>query len=535
MNMRPFFIAAWLLFSLALSAQPAEKEALSTIRKVTVYLQGAQVSRTAAVALPAGPTALKFTGLSPMLDPESIQVSALGNFTILSVQHQINYMKENEPDAEVKKLQTEIQQLQIKTDREQAALSALEEEERFILANKTLGGEKGWTAEDLKAGADFYRSRLTELRLRKLDISLVVQKLNEDKKRFQNQINELNARQRNVATSEIVVNVSAPAAVSAEFALSYLAPNASWTPSYDVRVQDITKPLALTYKAQVVQNTGENWSNVQLTLSTGNPSLNNTRPELQAWWLRFYEPVAYYGRRERMQTMDSPATMAKESVMSRDEDKAASGPVVEQVERTTTQEFRIAQPYSIVGGTKPVTVVIAQEEVPAFYEYYCVPKLDKTAYLTAGIADWNSYRLLSGEALLFFEGSYVGKTYLNTAETGDTLRLSLGRDESIVVERKREKEFAEKQFLGGKITQTTGWNIELRNSKKQAVSIVIEDQYPLSTSEEIEVKLEQSKGAVVNPATGQLLWKLNIAPGKTEKLNFRYSVRYPGKRQLTLE
>ncbi|HRF39227.1 MAG TPA: DUF4139 domain-containing protein, partial [Saprospiraceae bacterium] len=166
---------------------------------------------------------------------------------------------------------------------------------------------------------------------------------------------------------------------------------------------------------------------------------------------------------------------------------------------------------------------------------YCVPKLDKTAYLTAGIADWNSYRLLSGEALLFFEGSYVGKTYLNTAETGDTLRLSLGRDESIVVERKREKEFADKQFLGGKITQTTGWNIELRNSKKQAVSIVIEDQYPLSTSEEIEVKLEQSKGAVVNPATGQPLWKLNIAPGKTEKLNFRYSVRYPGKRQLTLE
>lgn len=534
MNMRPLFIAAWLLLTLALNAQPLEKEALSTIRKVTVYLQGAQVARSATVALPAGQSALKFTGLSPMLDPESIQVSAAGNFTILSVQHQINYLKENEPDAEVKRLQTEIQQLQIKADREQATFSALDEEEKFILANKTLGGEKGWTAEELKAGADFYRSRITELRLRKLDISLVIQKLNEDKKRLQNQINELTARQRNVATSEIVVNVSTPTAASAEFALSYLAPNASWTPSYDIRVQDITKPMALTYKAQVVQNTGENWSNVQLTLSTGNPALNNTRPELQAWWLRFYEPVAYYGRRERMQTADSPAMMKDMEVA--DEAKVmASGPTVEQVERTTTKEFRIAQPYSIAGGTKPVTVVIAQEEVPAFYEYYCVPKLDKTAFLTAGIADWNSYQLLSGEALLFFEGSYVGKTYLNTAETGDTLRLSLGRDESIVVERTREKEFADKQFLGGKITQTTGWNIEVRNSKKQAVNIVIEDQYPLSTTEEIEVKLEQFKGAINDPATGQLLWKLNIAPGKTEKLNFRYSVRYPGKRQLTLE
>lgn len=80
-----------------------------------------------------------------------------------------------------------------------------------------------------------------------------------------------------------------------------------------------------------------------------------------------------------------------------------------------------------------------------------------------------------------------------------------------------------------------GWNIEVRNGKKQAVSIVIEDQYPLSTTEEIEVKLEQSKGAINDPASGQLLWKLNIAPGKTEKLNFRFSVRYPGKRQLTLE
>ncbi len=524
--------------STQLVAQP-EKEVASTIQKVTVYLQGAQVTRNAKAAIPAGASVLKFTALSPILDPESVQVSATGNFTILSVNHQVNYLKETEPGEEIKRLQAEKNQLQAKLDREQVNLQVLDEEERLILANKTLGGDKGWTAEDLKTLADLYRARLTELKVKKLEVGQVVKKFQEDINKLQNQINEIGAKRRNMATSEILVAISAPAAGQAEFKLSYVAPNAGWTPAYDIRVEDISRPVALTYKAHIAQNTGEDWPNVQLSLSTGNPAKTNIRPELQPWWLRFYEPVAAYGVMGRAAGVEAQSAMkakpANDRIFADELREVSAGPTVEQVGRTTTVEFQIAQPYSIPAGAKPLMVTIAQEEIPAYYEYYCAPKLDKTAYLTAGIAGWDAYNLLSGEALLFFEGAYVGKSYLNTKATGDTLLLSLGRDEGIVVERTREKEFSSKQFLGAKTTQTTGWNIEVRNKKKQAVSIVVEDQYPLSTNEEIEVTLDAAKGAVNDPALGKLSWRLQLPAGKAEKLNFRYSVKSPRRRQLELE
>ncbi len=524
--------------STLLVAQP-EKEVPSTIQKVTVYLQGAQVSRSAKAAVPAGASVLKFSGLSPMLDPESVQVSATGNFTILSVNHQVNYLKETEPGEEVKRLQAEKNQLQGKLDRELVNIQVMEEEERLILANKTLGGDKGWTAEDLKTVADLYRVRLTELKVKKLELAQVVKKFQEDIAKIQNQINELGAKRRNAATSEVLVAISAPAAGQAEFKLSYVAPNAGWTPAYDIRVQDISKPVALTYKANITQNTGEDWPNVQLSLSTGNPAKSNIRPELQPWWLRFYEPVAAFemisGRAAGVEVQAAAKAKPVNDRIAADEMRAVSGPSVEQIGRTTTIEFQIAQPYSIPAATKPLTVIIAEEEMPAYYEYYCAPKLDKTAYLTAGITGWDTYNLLSGEALLFFEGAYVGKSFLNTEATGDTLLLSLGRDEGIVVERTREKEFSNRQFLGAKTTQTTGWNIEVRNKKKQAVAIVVEDQYPLSTNEEIEVTLDAAKGAANDPALGKLSWRLQLPAGKAEKLNFRYSVKYPRRRQLTLE
>ncbi len=514
-----------------------EKEVASSIQKVTVYLKGAQVVRTARATLPAGSSVLRFTGLTSQLSTESVQVSATGNFTLLSVNTQTNYLKENEPSEEVKRLQNEKNALQARLDREGVALQVLEEEERLILSNKTLGGQQGWSAADLSAVAELYRNRLTELKLKKLEVTQTMKKLQEDLQKLQQQIQEAGTKRRPTATSEIVVHVSAPAAGPAEFRLSYLVDNANWQPSYDIRVQDISRPVTIAYKANIVQNTGEDWPNVSLSLSTGNPGMSNTRPELLPWWLRFQNPIAYL--KERAYNLNLPdytsAQKANANTSSLNEVVVAGGPSVQQVARTTTVEFQIAQPYSVSSSTKPLTVTMAELEIPAYYEYYCAPKLDKTAYLTAGITGWETYNLLSGEAMLFFEGAYVGKTVLNTEATSDTLLISLGRDEGIVVERTREKEFTSKSFLGNKTSQTNAWVIEVRNKKKQPISIVVEDQYPLSTHEEIEVSLDAAPGANNDPATGKLTWRKQIPPGKAERYTFRYTVKYPRRRGVVLE
>lgn len=525
------------LHAVVLRAQMSnEKEVSSSIQKVTVYLQGAQVTRTARAALPAGPSMLRFTGLTAQLNPESVQVGATGNFTLLSVSTQTNYLKENEPSEEVKRLQNEKNALQARLEREVVALQVLEEEERLILSNKTLGGQQGWSAADLSAVAELYRNRLTELKLKKLEVNQTLKKLQEDLQKIQQQIQEAGAKRRPAATSEIVVQVSAPAAGTAEFRLTYLVDNAQWQPSYDIRVQDISRPIAIAYKANIVQNTDEDWSNVSLSLSTGDPSKPNTRPELLPWWLRFQDPMAYLGGRVLgLSTTDDARAQKTAANTLLNEVAVVGGPSVQQVARTTTVEFQIAQPYSIPSGAKPLTVVMADLEIPAYYEYYCAPKLDKTAYLTAGITGWETYNLLSGEAMLFFEGAYVGKTMLNTAATSDTLLISLGRDEGIVVERTREKEFTSKSFLGNKTSQTKAWVIEVRNKKKQPISIVVEDQYPLSTHEEIEVSLDAAPGANNEPLTGKLTWRKQISAGKAERFAFRYTVKYPQRRAVALE
>jgi uncharacterized protein (TIGR02231 family) len=154
---------------------------------------------------------------------------------------------------------------------------------------------------------------------------------------------------------------------------------------------------------------------------------------------------------------------------------------VQQNVNTTTVEFEIELPYTIPPDGKPYGVKIDEHTVPASYEYYCAPKLDPDAFLTARVTDWEDYHLLSGETNLFFEGTFVGKSFLDVASVSDTLVVSLGRDEGVVVERTKLKAFSKRQLLGTRRTASLAFEIEVRDNKGVPVRVVIEDQVPLST------------------------------------------------------
>lgn len=531
---RILFIFVALLIINVLQAAPAEKDVSSTIQAVKVFRQGAQVTRTGKTSIPIGESVLKFTNLSPNLDPQSVQLKANGNFTVLSVSHQINYLREVEKSEAYQKLVAERDALQSKMDREQIALQVLSEEENLILANKNVGGDTGATVEKLKAVAEYYRSRLSEIKLKQLEINASVKELQEELAKVQRQINDMSNR-INQPTSEVLVKIQAKSATSGDFELGYLVRSAGWKPVYDLRVQDISSPVELVYKANVFQNSGEDWNKVQLSLSTGNPSRAGVKPELQPWWLRFYEPVVAYQKQQQNQSLKRESAPPPPPPPPGYADETADFAATEYIEGTTSFEFRIELPYDIPADGKQYTVNIDEYSIPAYYEYYAAPKLDPTAYLTAQLTNWEQYNLLNGEANLYFEGTYLGKSFLDVQSTEDTLTLSLGRDEGVVVTRTKEAQTASNQFIGNKKTEIRGWNIELRNKKKQAINIVVEDQYPVATSEEMEVTLESAKGAEVDKETGMLKWTLNIAPNQAEKLNFRYSVKLPKKKKVILE
>lgn len=520
-------------------AQP--KTLNSTIERVTVFFSGAQVTRTASTPLSTGRSELVFKGLTPNLDTRSVQVRGEGDFTVLSVTPRTNFLESATKRDTIKDLEEELAVLQDRITLENNQLSVLQQEEAFLQRNQVqLLGVSNTTAklEDLKQVAEYQRIRLSEILNKKFEIQKDLAKLKLSTTRINAQLLEMNAK-KNTITSEIVVVVNAPAATSAKFSLSYVVPNAGWKPIYDLRVKDIATPLSMQMKANVQQATSEDWKDVRLTLSSGNPMESGLKPELQTWRLGFVQPVSkLYDKLEESAVVNNvTANVAVRAAKNNNDDEKPKGYFslqVKESQQMTATSFDIDLPYTIPSDNKPQTVEIKSLDLPATYQYFAAPKLDKDAFLTAQIVDWEQYNLLSGEANLFLEGTFMGKTLLNTLTTDDTLNISLGRDKNVVVMRTKLKDFSKTKFLSDKRTDSRGFETTVRNKRGQPLSITIEDQVPISTTKDIEIVTETGD-AVVDLPTGKLTWKLDVPAGKEKKVKFNYKVTYPKAQKVILE
>jgi hypothetical protein len=204
-------------------------------------------------------------------------------------------------------------------------------------------------------------------------------------------------------------------------------------------------------------------------------------------------------------------------------------------ERATSFEFAISVPYTIPSDGKNHQVGVQEQELTSSYKYYCTPKLDLDAFLFAQVTGWESLNLLAGPAYIYFEGTYVGESLLDLAGVGDTLDISLGRDQGVTVQRTKRTDFSQRQVVGGKRVESVGWEIAVRNNKAQAIDLVITDQYPLAARSEIEVKLDEDGGAAVNTEKGFLIWKVKVEPRTNQKWSFGYSVKVPKEQPVVLE
>lgn len=201
----------------------------------------------------------------------------------------------------------------------------------------------------------------------------------------------------------------------------------------------------------------------------------------------------------------------------------------------TTVVYQIDEKYSLQTDGKTTTIALKRFLLPALYEYYAAPKIDPAAFLTAKVADWQAYDLQSGEASLYFEGTSLGKTYIDLSATGDTLALSLGKDNGVRVERKLVKEWSSTKFIGTNRTETKQFQTTVRNNKKVPVTLVVDDQFPVSVTKEIDVQETKAPEAHIIKETGIATWNLTLAPGQEKKLRLQYEVNYPKEKHLVLE
>ena len=522
-------------FSLTASGQ-TDKAVESKISNVTVFLAKAQVTREVKTRLEPGKTNLVITGLTSQLDPQSIQVSGKGSFIILGTTHRQNYLNELNMPRAFKVLKDSLDYYQKQIGLEQSQKEILNKEEQMLLSNQKIGGtNQNLTVAELKAMADFYRSRLGDIVIARMKEDDKIKHLNDKMTRIQSQINSQNELySRN--TSEIVVSISADAATSADLTVNYVVNSAGWYPVYDLRAINTRNPIQLSYKANVFQGTGEEWKGIHLKLSTANPNLGGLKPELTAWHLNFYVPVAVMMRGNKSNHMASESVLPPSVQMdaeSKKEEAEVVSDYVTTLQTSLNTEFDIALPYTVPSSNQPTLVDIRNYEMKAEYQYAAAPKLDLDAFLIAKAIGWEDFSLLPGEANIFFEGTFVGKTFIDPNSIKDTLSVSLGRDKRIVVKREKVKDFTSRKAIGANIRETYAYELSVRNTKQEPLKIVVEDQVPVSQNSQIEVTTLDTGGAVYDKDSGKLTWTWTLQPNETKKVVFKFEVKYPKDKPIS--
>ena len=599
--MKKIFVFTLLCFSAIVFAQ---KPIFTTakIKSATVYSNSAELLQSAAVTLPSGTSEIVIKNVADYVNENTIQIGAPSNVTVLSVQFTRNFISEYEIDESnpmIKRVRDSI--VLIEKEMGKIANEKVSYSKTIDLLDKNqnvAGQNSGLNVTELIKLVDYYRTKRNEL-------SNLVDALYEKENKLKDKLSKLNSKlelntqkQEKTSQGKLVLQVMTDVASSVNLDINYLTNNASWSPFYDLRADNINSPINLMYKAKVVQNTGIDWKKVKLTLSSGNPNQNNTAPSLQAWFVRLADYYKKYenslntnvlnalqgqvsgvninsadgqpgssekvmirgynsisGNSDALYVINgiptnseeikkiSPNSIKSVNVLKGNEatsiygSRGANGVVVVTTknmddytkieEQELNVSFDIDIPYDILSNGKAHSVALKDLKLPATYKYYAVPKVEKEAFLLAEINDYSKFNLLPGEANIIFEGMYVGKTMINPNQTSDTLNLSMGRDKKIAIKREKIADKSGTKFLSGYKEQTFTYDITVKNNKKEAVEMLLKDQYPISTDKEITIELLDNGKAKVNPETGILTWDIKLGAGETKKFRISYKIKYP--------
>ncbi len=574
------FLSVLSIYCITSHAADTEKLVKTKPEKVTVYLQGAQIFRNNTINLPQGQSVIVFEGLENSIDPQSIQASGQGNCIITETQYLLHYpelqkLKINGVAKYAKALRQMNDSLEILSYETESITNQREvlNTEKEVLLN--YGLYKGVSKKDslafLKDGLIFLRDKLN-------NINSELLKLKREEARVQLKINSITIRKEQIEMEEsnnnqgsddnhkpdyrITVTVIADAPTSANIGINYFVPNAGWAPNYDLRTENVDKPIQLTYKATVFQNTGIDWKDVRLKLSTADPKQSFTLPTLNPYFVDLYRAATTKLELSNLSPMTfnnsvNISTPLSGSVSNYTWANTAAGtytinldgvPAHDEVigsqeaydyvvtdENIMQAEFDIKLAYSIPSDNKNHYVSILNKELKTKYVHKTIPKVDLKAYLTARITNFEDLNLLPGKANVYFDGTFIGRTFLQTGGTGDTLELSLGQDKNVTVKRSKIKDKSKEKVLDNDKYYDVAYEIIVKNGNAKNIEIEVIDQVPLTQNNDITIEKIDINGAKQDEATGQIEWR-NIIKAREHKKNaFSFTVKAPKGMQLVVK
>ncbi len=564
-----------------------EKTVTGKIQSATIFRIGAELVHTAKPELVSGNNELVVEGLSASIDVNSLQITCSGGVSVMGSEFFKDYLSQKKSVNSGKKLQDSIDYYNKDIKRLETFLATNKELRTLLQDNKSIGGQQnGVTVAELMKMMDYYKAKSLELETEKAASEETIARNKERIAVLTAQLVQESGK-NNKISGKLRLKLVAPLSASYDLEISYYTPSAYWVPYYDLYASSSDKPVKMTCKARFMQTTGLDWNKVSLTLSTATPANGKTAPVFETWFLSpirnvyadelsevvvnhelaTQNTISYKDSKVNIRGAAAPVSESNEplyvlngQVISQAEMQSIDPKMIERVdvlkdasataiygaraaagvvmitlknsfitesETETDLTYKVDLPYNLLTTGSEQSVTLRTLDLPATFEYYCAPKLDKTTYLIAGIKDWAQYNLLPGEANITYAGTYAGKSAIDPNTTRDVLHLTLGNDKRVVVKREKLQDFTSTKFLGNDKEQQFAYQLTVKNNKNIPIDMILKDQYPISTEKNIVVKLLETDNAHVNDIVGTLTWEFKMQPGESKTFRIKYSVKYP--------
>jgi hypothetical protein len=635
-QMNKFWIS---ILSLCILVPLTAQELKTSVKTVTAYRSEAFVQREGRVSLNAGEQEIMLSGLPDEFDINSIRISSRPPIRILDIRPERRTMEHDSLKSRSVKLEKSYSTLVADHKSLKTELEILKTEERVLMQNTSYGGQQsGLTSTQLQQNMSFLGSQLRSLRekmaIKEKEIDNKLSSIN----RIKNQINTLRGKRGRI---ERVIEVKADVETTGSYTIEvkYQHPSSGWRPFYELKAGKLNEPITLTEKGMVHQQSGEDWENIKLTLSTAEPRKGNSPPVLSPIELQlgvpYYprrnpapqyiapnmadqlmgivyerqtgEAIAYanvmaYGSKGTMVAstttaedgsfslsakagiqrfevsfigyykmsfnvsasslyfdvaMSPQANVLDEVVISSSEDASYTAISEDVIQNTpsrgmaskgvqtqfsqvvvnkepTNLQYSIKKPQDISSNGQEVGVVMRELSIPVHYTHMAYPEFEEKAFLFAYIPDWEKINLLSGEAALYIQDQYLGKTLIDTKVMSDSLTIALGRDDALQTSREAIKSEQNKSLFGSSIKEKMAYKITLKNNKSEEVSVQVFDRIPISRNPEIEVEVDDLNNGKLQEATGEIEWNVKIPAGQSIEIVFSYSVKYPKGKVINL-
>ena len=548
--MKRIIVILALVFSFTLNSFAQEE--LPTyngkIDQVKVFLQQAQIEKTVSFPLKQGNNEIILSGNSQYMQTQSLQFTSINDFIITDFTPFIQYVQPTQPSEEKlsneKKLKLKIlrDSLEILSNQnsDSYTLTSILSREKQVLDNMKIISQPQSidSIPKIKDGLSYYRDKMVEISKMLQKENAIVSKRSIRIKEINNQINiilqgaENNFQPRNEYYIRLNIYSEKNIPMS-KLSYTYNVGGVYWQPFYDVKFTKPSEPASFVLKAQLTQQTGEDWNDVKLIFSTEQPNSGRILGNLYPYYL---QPQQQHARTYRKQANNVESIAAKVSGVSEDAAEYAvpMANATKYSEMTVSQltmlgkEYEVGMKHTIISDGKEKIIALETKSTKADYKHYTIPKIEKAAYISALMPQWEDLELMDASGKIYLENNYINDTYISSSNTEDTLNLSIGQDKRVAVDRKVAKTKPEKTgLLSNTIETIVTITLSIKNNNQTPIEINVVDQIPLSNQENIKITAGDLSKAQYDEKTGKLTWDFSLKALEQKTITFNYTVRQP--------